>query len=312
MNILLTGGAGFIASHLADALIAKGHHVVIVDNLSSGKAEFVNPQATFYNLDITDPQLEDIFRRHKPQVVNHHAAQKEVTKSIQQPLFDAQVNILGTLNLLENCAKHGVRKFIFASSGGTVYGEPLSLPVSEDHPQRPSSPYGISKLTAEHYLRFYHEVRGINCVALRYSNVYGPRQDPYGEAGVIAIFCLRLLRGEPTVIYGDGDQVRDFVFIEDVVAANLAALESASAEPLVVNVGTGVPTSVNVLLRKLTSLLGYGFSPTYKPAKPGEIRTTYLDIARAHSLLGWSPRVSLEDGLRKTIESFMEPSSAAK
>jgi UDP-glucose 4-epimerase len=304
LKILVTGGAGFVGSHITDALLAKGHEVIVVDNLSTGKLEFVNPQATFYHLDITDPELEDVFSRHKPEMVSHHAAQKDVNKSIQQPIFDAQVNILGTLNLLENCVKFGVERFIFASSGGTLYGEPMSLPVAEDHPERPVSPYGVSKLTTEHYLRFYRKVHSLDYVSLRYANIYGPRQDPYGEAGVVAIFTLRLLEGKPAVIYGDGEQVRDFLFVEDAVAANLAALELQSPGGLVLNIGTAVGTSVKLLLEKLTCSLGCDFTPTYQPARDGEIRTSYLDIQRARTFLGWSPKVSLAEGLLKTVESF--------
>ena len=309
MRLLVTGGAGFIASHIADGLIDQGHEVIIVDDLSSGKAEFVNPKATFHKMDIADAEVEDVFRRHRPQAVIHHAAQKEVNKSIEQPIFDAQVNVLGTLNLLENCVKYGAERFIFASSGGTVYGEPVSLPVGEDHPERPLSPYGITKLTAEHYLRFYHHVHGLDCISLRYANIYGPRQDPLGEAGVIAIFVLRLLQGKPAIIFGDGDQVRDFLFVEDVVAANLAALSLDLPAAPAVNVGTGIGTSVNVLLRQLTKVLGCEFSPVYEPPREGEIRTIYLDVTRARSLLDWSPKVSLEEGLAKTIDSFRRQSS---
>lgn len=304
MKVLVTGGAGFIASHIADALIAQGHDVLIIDNLSSGKAEFLNPQATFYHLDIADPGVEEVFRRHRPQVVTHHAAQKDVNKSVREPLFDAQVNILGTLNLLENCVKYGAEKFIFASSGGAVYGEPVSLPVSEDHPERPFSPYGVSKLAIEHYLRFYQKTYGLDFVSLRYSNVYGPRQDAFGEAGVVAIFTLRLLEGKPTIVYGDGEQVRDFLYVEDAVAANLAAFHLDSPTTLVVNIGTAVGTSVNLLLEKLIRAFGCEATPIHQPPREGEIRTTYLDIQRARSLLDWTPRVRLEDGLVRTIDSF--------
>lgn len=307
MKVLVTGGAGFIGSHVSDGLIEAGHEVVVIDNLSTGKAEFVNPKATFYELDITSPKVEEVFRRHPPQVVNHHAAQKDVNKSVQDPAFDAQVNILGTLNLLENCVRYGVKRVIFASSGGTVYGEPQRLPVSEGHAERPLSPYGVSKLAAEHYLRFYQKVHRISSVSLRYGNVYGPRQDPLGEAGVVAIFALRLLEGKPTVIYGDGEQARDFLYVADAVAANLAAVRLASAAAEVVNVGTGLATSVNVVLRKLTDALGLEFRPVYEKAREGEIRTICLDAQRANSLFGWSPATSLDKGIRKTVESFGKP-----
>lgn len=308
MKVLLTGGAGFIGSHISDALIDAGREVVVIDNLSTGKAEFVNPKATFYELDVTDPHVEEVFQRHRPQIVNHHAAQKDVNKSVQDPVFDAQVNILGTLNLLENCVRQGVGRFIFASSGGTVYGEPQRLPVSEDHRERPLSPYGVSKLTVEHYLRFYQKVHGISSVSLRYSNVYGPRQDPLGEAGVVAIFALRLLEGKPTVIYGDGEQARDFLYVADAAAANLAAERLTSAAAEVVNVGTGLGTSINHLLKRLTDALGLEFCPVYEKAREGEIRTICLDAQRANSLLGWAPTTSLDEGIRKTIESLGKPS----
>lgn len=304
MKVLVTGGAGFIASHITDALIEHGHEVIVVDNLSSGKMEFVNPKAVFYNLDITNDGLEEVFRRHRPHVVDHHAAQKEVTKSVRDPIFDARVNIIGTLNLLENCVRYGVEKFIFASSGGTVYGEPVSLPVGEDHPERPFSPYAVAKLSAEHYLRFYHRVHGLNYVSLRYANIYGPRQDPYGEAGVVAIFTLRLLEGKPAIIYGDGEQVRDFIFVEDAVAANLAALELAAPAAVTANLGTSTGTSVNVLLQKLCKPLGCQFDPVYEPAREGEIRAIYLSSECARAVLRWTPKVSLEEGLARTIESF--------
>lgn len=306
MRILVTGGAGFIASHLTDALIGEGHEVVIVDNLSSGRAEFVNPKATFYNMDITDPEIEKVFRDHQPHLVNHHAAQKDVKKSVEQPLFDAQVNILGSLNLLQNCVKYGVERFIFASSGGTVYGEPTTLPVGEDHPERPLSPYGTSKLAVEHYLRFYNKAHGLNYICLRYGNIYGPRQDPFGEAGVVAIFALRLLEGKPTIIYGDGEQVRDFLYVEDVVAANLAALKVPPPTALAVNIASGSGTSINLLLKKMAQASGQEFRPVYQPAREGEIRTIYLDIRNARSALGWSPKLTLEQGIRKALASFTE------
>jgi UDP-glucose 4-epimerase len=224
MKILVTGGAGFIGSHVVDAYLELGHEVVVVDNLSSGSIENLNPKAKFYKMDIRDSDIEDLFKNEKPDIVNHHAAQMDVRKSVEDPIYDADVNIIGSLNLLQNCIRYGVKKFIFASTGGAIYGEQDYFPADEEHPTRPLSPYGVAKLTVEKYLYFYKEVHGLNYVVLRYANIYGPRQNPHGEAGVVAIFTSKMLKGEQPVINGDGFQTRDYTFVGDVVRANVLAL----------------------------------------------------------------------------------------
>jgi len=302
LKVLVTGGAGFIGSHVVDALILEGHAVVEVDDLSSGRRENVNPAAKFYQLDILDPQLREVFQMESPDVVNHHAAQVDVRRSMADPLFDAQVNILGSLNVLENAREHGVDSFIYASTGGAVYGEPSYLPCDEDHPVNPICPYGVSKLAVERYVAYYGHAYGLRHTILRYPNVYGPRQDPLGEAGVVAIFARRMLRGEQVVINGSGEQERDFVYVDDIVAANLLALDDLNGE--IYNLGAGVGTSINQLFAIMKSLGGYARDPIYGPPKPGETFKIYLDATKAGRQLGWRPRVSLEDGLRATIASF--------
>jgi len=235
MKILVTGGAGFIGSHVVDAYLELGHEVVVVDNLSSGSIENLNPKAKFYEMDIRDSDIEDLFKNEKPDVVNHHAAQMDVRKSVEDPIYDADVNIIGSLNLLQNCIKYGVKKFIFASTGGAIYGEQDYFPADEEHPTRPLSPYGVAKLTVEKYLYFYKEVHGLNYVVLRYANIYGPRQNPHGEAGVVAIFTSKMLKGEQPVINGDGFQTRDYTFVGDVVRANVLALSYEKSD--VFNIG---------------------------------------------------------------------------
>jgi len=301
MKILVTGGAGFIGSHVVDRYLAQGHQVVVVDDLTTGRREFVDPRAKFYLMDVRSPDLAGVFEAERPEVVNHHAAQSEVRRSVEDPAFDARVNILGTLNLLGCCGRSGVRRAIFASTGGAVYGDTGVLPTPEDHPTRPASPYGISKLAAEHYLLCLGALYGIPTVALRYANVYGPRQNPLGEAGVVAIFTNRLLRGEPAIINGDGKQTRDYVYVGDVVEANLRALERPEVAGIL-NIGTGVETSVVELFQRLRALLGSSAEERHGPAKPGEQRRSVLDASRAKGLLGWTSRVPLEDGLRRTVE----------
>lgn len=302
MKILVTGGAGFIASHIADAYVAAGHEVVIVDDLSSGKRANLPAAAKFYHADIRTPEAREIIRNERPQVLSHHAAQMDVRRSVTDPAFDASVNVLGMINMLEGGREVGVEKVLFASSGGATYGEQSVFPAPETHPHDPLSPYGITKATGEHYLFFYHAVYGMPYVALRYANVYGPRQDPHGEAGVVAIFTERLLANQPPTINGDGKQTRDYVFVGDVVRANLAALE----RPYVgsVNVGTGIETDVTTLYAHLRVLTGSPHPAQHGPAKAGEQRRSVIAIGRAAEVLGWKPEISLSEGLRRTVEFF--------
>jgi UDP-glucose 4-epimerase len=302
MKIVVTGGAGFIGSHLVDRLIQEGYEVAVVDNLSTGKRRNVNRAARLYKMDIQSSSLERVFRKERPAVVMHLAAQMNVRLSVENPVFDAQVNIIGTLNLLEQAVKHGSRKIVFASSGGAVYGEQEVYPAPETHATRPLSPYGISKLTGDHYLEYYQRVSGIQSVSLRYANVYGPRQDPDGEAGVVAIFAQKMLRGERPIINGNGRQTRDFVFVEDVVEANLAVMGKEVMG--VYNVGTGRETSVNDLFRILATLTNAGSQELHGPAKKGEQARSVVDATKIRRELGWEPRVSLEEGLKRTVEYF--------
>ncbi len=306
MRILVTGGAGFIGSHTVDGYIEQGHDVVVIDDLSTGKAENVNQRASFVKVGIEDPSVEEIFREHNPEVLNHHAAQMDVRRSVENPLFDAGVNLLGTLNLLQNCIKYDVKKVVFASSGGTVYGEQEKFPADEEHPLKPLSPYGVSKLAGEKYLYFYKMAHGLDYTALRYANVYGPRQNPHGEAGVVAIFIQKLLSGEQPVINGDGLQTRDFVYVEDVAQANIVALEGDKSGEF--NIGTGIETDINTVFRKLLEITGIDAEEVHAPAKPGEQQRSVIDNNKARGILNWSPGISLEDGLKKTVE-FFQPRS---
>jgi UDP-glucose 4-epimerase len=305
MKVLVTGGAGFIGSHIVDRLIAEGHEVVVLDNLSNGKKENLHPKAVFYKVDIRSPRVEKIFRNERPEMVSHHAAQMDVRRSVTDPVFDAEVNILGFLNILESAVKHGSRKVIFASSGGAIYGEQEVFPSPEDHPTRPVSPYGASKLAGEQYLFYYHAAHGLHYTALRYANVYGPRQDPFGEAGVVAIFTQKLLKGEQPVINGNGMQTRDYVFVGDVVDAQMAALYGEGSDYF--NVGTGVETSVNELLSHLTSITGTAFKEVHGPAKKGEQKRSCLSYDKIKRLLDWEPRVTLRQGLEATVSYFRGP-----
>jgi UDP-glucose 4-epimerase len=306
MKILVTGGAGFIGSQVADRYIAMGHRVIVIDNLVTGKKENLNPRAQFYQMDIRDAGVEEVFARERPEVVNHHAAQIDVRKSVMDPLFDAGTNVLGMLNLLEKAVKHGVCRFIFASSGGAIYGDQPEggKPASEDDPLRPISPYGVAKATGELYLHYYQVVHGLDCVALRYGNVYGPRQDPFGEAGVVAIFTEKLLAAEQPLINGDGLQTRDYVYVGDVVEANVQALNRKVTGSF--NIGTGVEKNVNELFWSLVKITGKSVKEVHGPAKPGEQRRSVLNCSQAHASLGWEPRVTFEEGLRKTVEYFKE------
>ena len=297
----MTGGAGFIGSNVADRMLALGHDVAVLDNLSSGRREQVDPRVRFYPADLTDSAAVDAcLAEFRPEVVDHHAAQIDVRRSVEDARFDATVNILGSLSLLESCHRHGVRKVVYASTGGALYGEARVLPASEDHPVNPESPYGASKHTVEHYLFIWKLLHGLDYTILRYPNVYGPRQNPHGEAGVNAIFIGLMLEGRRPRIFGDGEQVRDYLYVEDVVEANRLALERGSGET--VNLGTGIGTSVNDIFRELQRQLGFAGEPIYEPARPGEIQRIYLDATHARQVLGWTPSTSFAEGLRRTIE----------
>jgi len=303
MRILVTGGAGFIGSHVAEKLLELGHQVVVLDDLSTGSEENIPDGVEFVKGDITDRQLvSELMGDTRFDVVNHHAAQMDVRGSVEDPSFDARVNILGTLNLLQSSIKTGVKKFMFASTGGAVYGEQDRFPADEDHPTRPVSPYGISKLACEKYLFYYQVQYGLQTVIMRYANIYGPRQNPFGEAGVVAIFSHKLARGEQVTINGDGLQTRDYVYVGDVVAANLLALDSAGS--LMFNVGTGIETDVVTLYKHLAEAAGSDLPARHGPAKPGEQRRSVISPQLAHESLGWTPKVSLAQGLAITYRSF--------
>lgn len=304
MRILVTGGAGFIASHVTDAYIAAGHRVSILDDLSRGSMNNVNAQATFYRGDICDRDfVESVFQREKPEVVNHHAAQMDVRRGVREPIFDASVNILGSINLLNACVAHKVHRVVYISTAGAAYGEPKDMPVTEVFPVLPITPYGITKHTVEHYLFTYKFLYDLPYVVLRYGNVYGPRQSSKGEAGVFAIFCEQMLAGVRPVIYGDGGKVRDYVYVDDAAWANVLALERGSGE--IFNIANGVPTTDYDVFRIVREGLGcLGVEPDYVPKRPGEIDRIYLDISKARKLLGWVPTVSLSDGARRTVDFF--------
>jgi len=307
MRILVTGGAGFIASHIVDAYINSGHRVIVMDNLSSGRSSFVNKKAIFYKVDIRDKEaVEKIINKEKPEVINHHAAQISVRISTEDPILDAEVNILGLLNLLEAGRRVKVKKVIFASSGGVVYGEATQLPTPENyHPLLPLSPYGVAKLASEYYLNFYHHIYKIPYVALRYSNVYGPRQNPHGEAGVVAIFTEKLLSKQIPTINGDGRQTRDYIYVEDVVRANEKALETKLTGSF--NIGTGIETNVIDLYKRLQMITGVQIVANYGPARTGEQRRSCLAASLAKRVLHWEAKTSLTSGLQKTVDYFKNP-----
>lgn len=302
MKVLVTGGAGFIGSHVVDALVAEEHQVAVVDDLSTGRADNLNSQARFYQVDIRSPELEDVFAAERPEVISHHAARANVRESMEKPILYADVNVLGSLNLLELSRTYGVRKIIYISTGGAVYGEPQYLPVNEGHPIHPLDPYGASKHHVEHYLYLYQTNYGLAYTILRYPNVYGPRQDPHGEAGVVAIFAHLMLQGQQVVINGSGEQERDFVYVSDVAQANLLALEKGDGG--IYNVGSGAGTSINEIFSQLRAITGYQGDEVHGPPKLGEVFKVYLDATLARTELGWGPRISLEEGLRRTVEYF--------
>jgi|Deesub1362A_J573_1020465.scaffolds.fasta_scaffold00077_7 UDP-glucose 4-epimerase len=320
MKILVTGGAGFIGSNVVDGYIAAGHEVIVVDNLFTGKKENINPAAKFYKVDIRDKALKEVFEAEQPEVVNHHAAQISVPASVEDPVFDADVNVLGLLNVLECCRKYSTKKIIFISSGGVVYGETDIIPTPEDYPLRPMSPYAITKFISEHYLNFYKHQYGIDFTVLRYANIYGPRQVSHGEAGVVAIFMEKLLNGEvPTVYHYDDEpegMTRDYCYVKDVVEANLLALKDGSGE--VFNIGTGVGTKTEELYRHILALMrqaGYAKDPVYDsprrgPARAGDLRKSCLSYEKAKKLLGWTPEYDLKTGLTETLKWFLKDKKA--
>lgn len=306
MKILVTGGAGFIGSHVVDAYVTAAHEVAVIDNLSSGQLANVNPAARMHKLDIRDQEgVTAAIASFRPEVVNHHAAQSEVPKSVADPMYDASVNIVGGLNILKASVDHGVRKLIFSSTGGALYGEPDVVPADEDHPVRPLSPYGTSKFSFEQYLGTFMRTYGLDYTVLRYANIYGPRQDFMAEEGrVIAIFASRMLAGKPVTIDGDGKQSRDMLHVADVATANLAALDRGAGGTY--HVSTGIPVTINDLFRKLAALTGYKLAAKHGPARKGDVYRIALDNSRARRDLGWGPRVQLEEGLSLTADYFRE------
>lgn len=312
MRIVVTGGAGFIGSNLVDTLLEEGHAVTVVDNLSTGKFDNLmgvkeaakENRFSFLHTDIRDNSLLAAFKGKEQDVVIHLAAQPDVRVSVKNPVLDAEVNVLGTINVLQMAAENGVKRFINTSSGGCVYGEPESMPVPEDAPHRPDSPYGVSKLVAEEYIRYYERTHGIACCTLALANVYGPRQNAFGEAGVVAIFIGKILGGEQCTIFGDGEQTRDFVYVDDIVAAYRAALGKGDGEFL--NIGTGVRTSVNELYREIADIMEWDDAPVYAPPRDGELDHIALDAARAAGVLGWSPRTSMREGLTHTVNWYRQ------
>lgn len=301
MKVLVTGGAGFIGSHIVDLLIQRGDEVIIIDNLSTGKEEQIHPQARFYCIDLNDPRLIEIVKEEQPDAIVHQAAQIHVPTSVENPVFDATCNIIGTLNVLEACRQANVQKVVYASSAA-VYGNPQYLPLDEEHPVQPLSGYGISKHTPEHYLQVYHQLYGLDYTVLRYSNVYGIRQDPQGEGGVISIFLEKIFSGQPLVVFGNGEQTRDYIYVEDVAKANLAALSKGSRE--IINIGTGVATSLNELIEMFEEITGKELEVKHAPERQGDIKHSLFDIEKAIRLLDWQPKTSIREGLRKTYEYY--------
>ena len=304
MKILVTGGAGFIASQIVDAFIDEGHEVVVLDDLSTGFEENINPKAKFVRLNINDHKVSSLFEKEKFDVVNHHAAQMDVRKSVADPLFDANTNILGTINLLQNSVKFGVKKFLFSSTGGAVYGEQEYFPADENHPTHPVSPYGITKLCVEKYLFYYGGEYNLNYTVLRYANIYGPRQNPFGEAGVVAIFCTKLLKGEQPIINGTGKQTRDYVFVQDVVKANLLILSDDKSD--IYNIGTGNETNVNELFSFLKDIVNNECEEKHGPAPAGEQMRSVISSEKFFNNFNWRPSTKLKDGLKETVKYFKD------
>ncbi len=303
MKVLVTGGAGFIGSHIVDACLAQGHNVVVVDDLSTGSLDNLQTGVEFHEMDVRSPELVKLLRQVKPDAVSHQAGQVNLRRSVSTPLYDASINVMGSLNLLECAWQAGVKRIVFASSGGAVYGEPANLPCSEDDAANPISPYGTAKRAVEHYLFAYAAMHGLEYLALRYANVYGPRQDPAGEAGVVAIFASQMLQGEQVTINGTGEQERDFIYVRDCARANLLAL-SADTSNTILNVGNGVGISVNDIFGLLKDITGYARDPVLGPSKVGETQKIFLDTHKAAEVLGFSPAMDFEEGLRQTVASL--------
>ncbi len=306
MKILVTGGAGFIGSHVVDRFIEAGHEVIVADDLSRGNIENINPVAKFYEIDIRSKKLEEIFLLEKPDIVDHHAAQISVPVSVQKPIFDGDVNALGFLNILQNCVRFQTKKVIFISSGGAIYGEATEYPTSEDYEPQPLSPYAIHKFISEKYLQYYQQQFGLNYTVLRYANVFGPRQIPHGEAGVVSIFITKIRNGKQCHLNAYKDEpdgmIRDYVFVKDVVEANLLALEKGDCEAF--NIGTNQGTTTGELFREISKQMNYCLDPIRKEARPGDLRKSCLNVEKAKRELGWEPKYSLQDGIKETIEFF--------
>ena len=307
MNILVTGGAGFIGSHIVNTYIEAGHSVSVIDNLSSGNLQYLNSKAKFFEINIHDPKISEIIKNEKINIINHHAAQVSVSKSLADPLFDANSNIIGTLQLLQSAVSLEVEKFIFASTGGAIYGEQINFPASEEHPCQPLTPYGLSKLSAENYLSFFNRQFGLSTTALRYSNVFGPYQNPHGEAGVVAVFCERLIRDQNPVVCGDGKQTRDFISVSDIAQANLIALDHSCTGEF--NVATGKETSINFLAKALLEVSGKKALVEYGPARQGDQSRSVISYKKLHENFGWKPEISLEQGLVETYRFFQNHST---
>ena len=306
MKVLVTGGAGFIASHLVDRLVAEGHHVVVVDNLSAGRRENVNPKALFYEVDICDAvSLEEVFEKEKPEVVDHHAAHVNVRKSVEMPAYDANINILGSLNLCELSKQYQIKKFIYVSTGGAVYGEPKVLPVKETCPVEPLSQYGVSKHTVEHYLYIFHKLYGLNFTILRYPNVYGPRQSPHGEAGVVAIFSELLLQNIRPTIFGDGSKTRDYVYVDDIINANMIVLNNVGNGEIY-NLGWGKEISDLEVFHTVRRALASDIEPIFGEKRPGEIDHISLDSSKAMEKLTWKPKVTFDEGIKLTTQYYQK------
>lgn len=306
MKILVTGGAGFIASHLVDRLVANGHCVVVVDNLSAGRRENINSKAIFYQTDICDvTDMEEVFKKERPEIVDHHAAHVNVRKSVEAPVYDASINILGSLNLCELSKKYQVKKFIYISTGGAVYGEPKDLPVRETCPVEPLSQYGVSKHTVEHYLSIFYKLYGLNFTVLRYPNVYGPRQSPHGEAGVVAIFSELILQNIRPTIFGDGSKTRDYVYVDDIVAANLIVLGNAGNGEIY-NLGWGKEISDLEVFQAVKWALTSDIEPIFSQKRPGEIDHISLDSSKAKKELKWEPKIAFEEGIKLATQYYQK------